>query len=172
MGQTLLPGSKWVVLRTILGFVRAGLRKQGLMVTSTTMTGGTGSVAGVAAKDIGFPAEIFSRFEVGGSRMTRHPLGGGATAAARGKEEAGGKEVRLGDGDLWEDVEGWVFGIGQGGSGLDVGKDGLGLGGGMARKARDDEGDEYELGEILSVSRGYDVIHLVSKHILTSDHRT
>jgi len=53
-----------------------------------------------------------------------------------------------------------------------VGKDGLGLGGGMARKARDDEGDEYELGEILSVSRGYDVIHLVSKHILTSDHRT
>jgi hypothetical protein len=153
MGQTLLPGSKWVVLKTILGFVRAGLRKQGLMVplTGGSGSGGAGGSAGVAARDIGFPGEIFSRFEVGDSRMTRHPLGGGGggAGAVAGKEEAGGKEVRLGGGDSWEDVEGWVFGIGQG---VDVGKEGSG--GRVARKARDDEGDEYELGEILSVSRG------------------
>jgi hypothetical protein len=138
MGQTLLPASKLVVLKTILAFVRAGLRKQGLMVPGTTVGLTSGQVA---AKDISFPTEIFERFEVA-HQTTRHPLGGRHDIV---------KEVGLTDVVPVEqlgEADGWLFGIGQAGlTGLDS------TGFGISRRNQDDDQDEYELGEILSVRK-------------------
>ena len=135
MGQTLLPASKLVVLKTILAFVRAGLKKQGLVSVGTAVASGSGTIA---AKDIPFPQEIFERFDVAHKR-TRHPLDG---------QEDVLKEVNLSDIVPLEqlgEADGWLFGTGQ--TGLET------TGWEIGRRARDDDQDEYDLGEVLSVSR-------------------
>lgn len=143
MGQTLLPASKLVVLKTILAFVRAGLKKQGLVAVGTNVASGSGSVA---AKDIPFPTEIFERFEVAYNR-TRHPLGG---------QEDTGKVVDLSEIIPLEqlgEADGWLFGTGLTGletTGWDIG-----------RRTRGDDQDEYELGEVLSVSESRIEIGLI-----------
>lgn len=135
MGQTLLPASKLVVLKTILAFVRAGLKKQGLVVLGTPAGHNTG-VNAMAAKDIPFPQEIFERFDVA-HRRTRHPLGG---------QEEMAKEVRLDEiipVEQLGEADGWLFGTGSGlkTTGYEIGQ-----------RVREDDQDEYELGEVLSVS--------------------
>jgi hypothetical protein len=135
MGQTLLPASKLVVLKTILAFVRAGLKKQGLVVLGTPAGHNTG-VNAMAAKDIPFPQEIFERFDVA-HRRTRHPLGG---------QEEMAKEVRLDEiipVEQLGEADGWLFGTG---SGLET------TGYEIGQRVREDDQDEYELGEVLSVS--------------------
>lgn len=67
-GLNLLPGSKLVILDTLLAFVRAGLGKQGFIkddsdATTTTEKGKGKSARGSAAKDLLFPEEIFAAFE-------------------------------------------------------------------------------------------------------------
>lgn len=104
-GLNLLPGSKRVILETLLAFVKAGLRKQGLL----TGSGRDGrAAAAAAAQDLQVPLEIFEPFQA------RYPVVDRLASAAR-YDKGKGREVlplsRLSDAAVQEKgqlFEGWL----------------------------------------------------------------
>lgn len=99
MGQTMLPTSKLVVLKTILGFVQTGLRKQGLVHGSAFKPTSHSSSEPV------FPTEIFTKFESDLGRRTQDPLGNGTS---RKTDSRAVDIIDIGP-EMMGSADGWLF---------------------------------------------------------------
>ncbi|KAJ9122970.1 hypothetical protein QFC24_004008 [Naganishia onofrii] len=176
-GLNLLPGSKLVILDTLLAFVRAGLGKQGFVkggaeggwVGDKGKGKGAGG-KGVAAKDLVVPQEIFTAFEpryptthrISTSTSTSTPVNGKGKAKQQPPLLSIAKLSDLAFAETGALFDGWLVGQFiadgmlmdvEGGGGWDLASVAVGGGGGGGRFGGVDAGDGTgdEVGQALAV---------------------